>query len=94
VGHLLGGGMNWSDADARQFQQASQQYHDAVHGHRDTLRDGDLEAARTYYLEQQEALLRAQQRGDRSRIACRWLGGLLIVAGVSIYFVKQFVERA
>jgi hypothetical protein len=89
---LLGGRLEWSKADAVKLQQASQNYHAALHtrSHAHTTErasDDQLTQARDEYLRQQQSLEAARSRGSNVGGILRWIGIVCSVVGLALYLV-------
>lgn len=93
---LVGGRRAWNDDMAKMYAVASANYHDALHtrvhprdGHRHGESAPDLARAREEFVEQQELLSAAQNRGEFSAAVCRWLGIIGAASGVVLLIVRK-----
>ena len=90
--HVLGGRLEWSTEDATRFQQASQNYHAALHGRSHTAQNAtpgedSFAAARDDYLERKASLDAAQARGTNVGAILRWIGIMSSVVGLTLYLI-------
>lgn len=83
---VLGGRLSWSDAEARQLQLASQNYHALMHkrAHGEASNESaELVEARAAFEQHRKDLDTAQLRGATWSSRLRWWGLILCIAGVA-----------
>jgi hypothetical protein len=94
----LSGRHVWTDTMAVKFQQASQNYHAALHASahahqgEQATEGPSLQDARREFEQYQAELDAAESSGQRTAWILRWLGILGCAAGAVAYFFSRYVQ--
>jgi len=94
--YFVSGKSAWTEHEALQLQQASQQYHAALHARaheqhgEEQLDEQEMQSVRQDYEQRSAQLKAAQSRGRNVSAGLRWLGIVGCATGILLGVVRHF----